>query len=222
MRRKTIAAIVLAMVACCCVFAVTDDYIKGYNQGYADALAGVTNIYEKQASEDLTFKGIWTIKYFVDDFGDFTDDAYISSSILKNGTFTNSATKDSDLSSRIIVDEYGQSYIFLYEYGSTQVTGSSSYPTKYNIKVKLADGTIKEFTGENDHDRLALDYKCMLEFLDVLLAEQPFKIIITEVNDYFADSYNLGTIDPQGFTNAFNEAFPNYDRAYIELLISLL
>ena len=122
----------------------------------------------------------------------------------------------------VLVDEWGQAYFFLYEYGSSQVTGSSSYPTKYTMSVKLSNGEVKTFTGENSHDRISIDYSCMLEFLDLLLKGEPFKMVIEEDSSYYTVSYNLGTIEPVGFLNAFNQAFPDYSRSYVEFIISLL
>ena len=219
--KKLIALITISVALSFFAFAVTEDYIAGYNQGYADALAGVPNIYQRTTALDPEDLGIWTIKYFVDDFGDFTDDAYVVTKTLGSGSFTNSSTKNSDLRWKILVDEDGRTAIFLYENGSSPVTGSSSYPTKYTISVKLSDGSIKTFSGENSHDRILLDINCMLEFLDLLFDGSPFKMIVTEDSSYFNTSYNLGTIEPIGFANAFNKAFPDYDREFIELLIIL-
>lgn len=220
--KKIVAFLLFSFLIISFVFAVTDEYIEGYNQGYADALAGVANIYEKQSLLDSEDMGIWTIRYFVDDFGDYTNDAYIITEKKGSGTFSNSATQKSDLRWQILVDDWGQAFFFLYEYGNSQVTGSSSYPTEYTISVKLIDGTVKTFSATNSYDRLEIDYKDMLEFLDILLEGEPFKMTIKEKSSYYSSSYNLGTIEPEGFSNAFSKAFPDYDRSYVELLIKLM
>ena len=47
--------------------------------------------------------GIWSIKYFVDDFGDPTDKGYIAHDYYIKGTFSNSATTDTSLNVFLII-----------------------------------------------------------------------------------------------------------------------
>lgn len=203
-------------------FAASDDYVNGYNQGYADALAGKTNPYTASNNLDSdTETGYWEARFFVDSFGDYTEDGYVITERKQYGTFTNSTTKNSELKWELLVDELGQAQFFLYEYGDYPVTGSSSYPTEYTISVKKNDGTILTFTGTNDYDRIAIDSNCLLDFWDLLMSGESFKIIIEENSSYYSSKYNLGVLNSSGFANVFNATFPDFDREYVELLIKL-
>lgn len=59
--------------------------------------------------------GIWEIGYYADDFGDPTKESYISTELY--GTFSNSATTNSDLKVEILIDKENIR-IQLYEYAS--------------------------------------------------------------------------------------------------------
>ena len=88
---------------------------------------------EDTSSQDSS---LWDISYYVDDFNQPTEDAYICSTTAFPGTFSNSATTDSLVYAHIAVDKDDIS-IFLYEYGSNQVKNSSSYNDDiYNIKMR--------------------------------------------------------------------------------------
>jgi hypothetical protein len=86
-----------------------------------------------QSSED--FK----LKYFVDEFGDATKDAYLNA--IVKGLFSNSATTDSDLYVSVLISKYEIS-LGLFEYGSSLVKGNSY--TNYMVKMKLPNGEVIE------------------------------------------------------------------------------
>lgn len=76
-------------------------------------------IIEKQRKDSIKLAnidnlGIWKIGYYVDKFNEPTKDPYISTEV--NGRFSNSATTNSDLKVRFLVD-FSEIRIQLYEYG---------------------------------------------------------------------------------------------------------
>ena len=77
--------------------------------------------------------GAWTVKHYVDEFNDPTSRKYITTKSLISGTFSNTATTNSKLTAKILVDSVSISFI-LYEYGSQQV--KSSISTEYRISIK--------------------------------------------------------------------------------------
>ena len=128
-----------------------------------------------QTDEDTSSQdsSLWDISYYVDDFNQPTEDAYICSTTAFPGTFSNSATTDSLVYAHIAVDKDDIS-IFLYEYGSNQVKNSSSYNDDiYNIKMRTADGTDYNFTGTIycGSDRIIVDPEHRAEVIDALSQE---------------------------------------------------
>ena len=91
--------------------------------------------------------GVWTLKYYVDEFDKPTSKGYVSTAKLVSGTFSNSATSNSKLSVLFIVDKDGFA-IALNEYGSSRVKNSSSRNgVDYNITfLSVADAKVN-FSG---------------------------------------------------------------------------
>lgn len=80
--------------------------------------------------------GDWRIDYSVDDFNQPTDEWYITEDEYLVGTFSNSATTNSELYANVMVDLDDNVMIFLYEYGSRQVKNSSELP-KNEIRERV-------------------------------------------------------------------------------------
>lgn len=74
----------------------------------------------------------WEKKYYVDDFGDKTEDYYYS--MITEGTFSNSATQDSELIGAFIHNEGKSLLVKVYEYGRSLAT--STKHTFETVKVK--------------------------------------------------------------------------------------
>ncbi len=102
--------------------------------------------------QNLNNTGMWEIRYFVDDFGEKTNDGYITSKSLLKGTFSNSATQNSSLLIYPLIskwDEFkklGYNISFqLYEYSrNNPVKGEGSY------KVLVQDKNGKRYNLEGD------------------------------------------------------------------------
>lgn len=77
--------------------------------------------------------GIWVTKNYVDEFNDPTYQQYISTNTLLSGTFSNTATTNSKLQAKILVDSVHCS-IMLFEYGNKQV--KSNVDDEYKISIK--------------------------------------------------------------------------------------
>lgn len=148
------------------------------------------------------YANTWNINSYIDQFGDSTDSKYISTG-KQYGTFSNSATTNSNLEWKILVDDSSVS-IFLYEYGSYVVNNRISYGTPYYlIQVRDQNGTDYEFTSYCVSDRLkVIDRK---GFLSLLLNNESLKIYISEVA--YGSTYNLGTFDVGNFKTAYENVF---------------
>tara|TARA_B100002003_G_scaffold136455_1_gene126124 strand:- start:518 stop:1066 length:549 start_codon:yes stop_codon:yes gene_type:complete len=86
--------------------------------------------------------GNWSLKYFVDEFGDKTDNKYIIISD-RDGSFSNSATQGSLLYVRMLIDSryIDEPYFKLYEYGGgNPLKGYYSDGHRYTCSVKNSQG----------------------------------------------------------------------------------
>ena len=93
---------------------------------------------------------IWEKRYFVDEFNQPTDTSYIVNSDPFVGTFSNSATTDSELCVDIIIESDEGEWLFgiaLYEYGNMLVKNPYSTFKFYNIVIKDDDGNKHESDG---------------------------------------------------------------------------
>lgn len=81
---------------------------------------------------------LWSIRNYVDDFGDKTEEKYIGFDKYIVGTFSNSATTDSELYVQFLIDKANGVAIQLLEYGNSFVKAFSD--TDYSITVKRESG----------------------------------------------------------------------------------
>ncbi len=94
--------------------------------------------------------GIWVTKSYVDEFGDSTYRKYITTEALLSGTFSNTATTNSKLTAKLLIDSTGVS-IILYEYGNNQVKSNST--DEYDITFKYGNKK-DEVWGNLQTDRI--------------------------------------------------------------------
>ena len=91
--------------------------------------------------------GIWERKAFVDEFYDPTDEYYVVSNML-DGTFSNSATNDSQLSAYIFFyPDRNSIAIRLFEYGDIKVNNPLSQNVLYDLVFKDAEGNKYSTSG---------------------------------------------------------------------------
>jgi hypothetical protein len=105
---------------------------------------------------NLDNTGMWTNTFYVDDFGNPTKDGYIVNTSLITGTFSNSATTNSDLNVKFLISNSNDISIILYEYaGNNPVKSYGS--TEYSVLVLDNKGQKLNLNATNYSDRLALD-----------------------------------------------------------------
>ena len=94
----------------------------------------------------------WVYSYYVDNqFGEVTNEWYVTTSEYLNGTFENTATENSELLVELIYDCNDEITIFLYEYGNKDNLVKNSSPTYkdyYTIVIKNEDGKTYEARGQ--------------------------------------------------------------------------
>jgi hypothetical protein len=110
---------------------------------------------ERVRLANLNNTGMWQNTFYVDDFGEQTKDAFIRNAELISGSFSNTATQDSKLNVRLLIDGSAKMAIVLYEYaGNNPVKDVST--TAYTVRIKDRDGKKYELRATNGSDRLVL------------------------------------------------------------------
>jgi|GEM_PF-5431925 len=105
-------------------------------------------------------ESFWTVRYFVDEFREPTEEKYITNRSRLKGTFSNSAVTDRDLGVDFIIAKSTVNppvsiAIQLYEYGRNHpVRGSTS--REYTILVQCKDGERHTLKGRHSTDRMLI------------------------------------------------------------------
>lgn len=204
MIRKRIFVCLGVLLVSVCLFAdaaYSDDYKAGYQDGYIDALSSRQNKF-LPIVDDVSTESQWAKYYYVDDFGDATDEVYLTTKKAIYGTFTNSATQDSLLKIYPLIDETNSSFV-LYEYEDSLVTGSSDYPGKYIILIRDEKGKDWSIGGSNFGDRVAIQSIKRDLFNNLLVTNKHLKVRITEQSNYYPSSYRFD-IDTTGFKELYS------------------
>lgn len=138
----------------------------------------------------------WQETIIVDEFGDPTGETV--SYALFEGTFSNSATTNSELIVKVI--DYGEAILFeLYEYGRTP-GASMGYSSEWGqISVKRADGNVESYRAFAP-DSGGLYFRSKDDFYDMFRSssEEVVKVIIKEssFSQYGSSVYVFTLITP--------------------------
>jgi len=102
---------------------------------------------------NLNKTGIWTVGYFVDEFGKPTKEEYIRNTEFISGAFSNSATQDSKLNVKFLISGSKEVAVQLYEYaGRNPVKAYTT--TKYTVLLEDKDGKRSKLAAQNWSERL--------------------------------------------------------------------
>ena len=164
---------------------------------------------EQAVIDDSLDFGIWEIKYFFDEYGDPSDEPYITNTKYFNGTFSNSATTNDTLSVSFIITKKDV-YMKLYEYGSNLVKNiGCDIGLKHNGKeIYDVDSNWKQMIGKNFGDRQQIKSFGRGEKISSLLKEGgEFKFYIKCGNEYSMSYYKFKIKDANGFENIYKHLF---------------
>lgn len=172
-------------------------------------------IIEKQKRDSIRLAninnlGIWEVQYFVDEFGERTKQGYITTKNPIYGTFSNTATENSDLRVHFIIAGKKSVAIKLFEYnGNNPVKG---YKDTYRVLVQDGEGERHTLTASNyDSDRLsfssyAFDKKKTdaEKMFDILIKGGEIKFKIVD-SDRSTTEYNFVVSNADWFENAYTK-----------------
>jgi hypothetical protein len=144
----------------------------------------------------------WQVKHYVDEFGDKTGESYITTKKWVKGTFSNSATTNSKLNVKILIDadDIVSVSIKLFEYASNNCVKAYGID-EYSVSVKC-DGIIHSFNARNHSDRLSFGKGANLILHKFLLSNKPIKFAIKESDGTSSYSFQLKNI--KNYKKAFN------------------
>jgi len=165
--------------------------------------------YKTEINKNFDGSGIWEINYFVDDFGDKTDEGYIANKDFIEGVFSNSATTNSNLFGYFIISSKREIAIKLLEYGSSVV---KAYSTEYyNVSIKDSEGETYSLRGTmfEGGDRLYIDHgfgKNKISKMHNIMMKGGEVVVVIKEDDYGLTTYRL-SFDSDGYKNTFNTLF---------------
>lgn len=152
-----------------------------------------------------TQTGYWEMEYYVDDFKQVTDEAYLIYSKNIVGTFSNSAVNDRKLVVDVVVDLEKVTF-FLYEYGDNQVKGYSGSSTTYAVTMRDSSGKDHSLSATlyKNGDRLFFTEISSEKIKDAFAAGGTVSFYIVN-NRRKVETYLFSMSDTSGFTNAWNK-----------------
>jgi hypothetical protein len=165
---------IIAILLTASVLVLTACNSGGFSQEEYDKLSSEIDELRELLGEnnsDSIITEDWEIRYYVDEFNLPTSVAYIINSNPADGTFSNSATTNSNLLAEILVDKYDVC-IFLYTYGRSQVKNSSTRNSQsYSITMRTENGNRQEITGSMraSGDRITIDSAYRVRVINALL-----------------------------------------------------
>ena len=157
---------------------------------------------EKKRLANLNNTGVWRIVNYVDEFGEQTDEAVLTLQLF-SGRFSNSATQDSELHVRFLIDGSTKSSIKLFEYGRNNPVKSYGEDL-YKVMIQDKEGVRKTVNAMNWSDRLQLRGTNAKSMHNALMKGGLIKFSIYEVdtptNKYYFEIENADYYD-----NAFRK-----------------
>jgi hypothetical protein len=157
---------------------------------------------EKEAERlaNISNTGMWEISFYSDDFGKATKEKLIKNEYYIKGTFSNTATQDSDLHVRFLIDSYKEIDIMLYEYaGNNPVKAYGS--ERYKIRM-LQNGQVTDMIGTNYGTRISVEESGAIKIHNAFKKETALSFFIYEV-DRPTTVYKFEVYRPQYYPNAY-------------------
>jgi hypothetical protein len=145
----------------------------------------------------------WAVSYYVDEFGDPTNDGFITNTSYIKGQFSNSATEGAKLNVQFLINDSNDIAFQLYEYaGNNPVKAYSTEHYKVVLKDKDDNETI--LLAKNYLDRLTLDKKGSLTIHQLLSNGGPIKFYVRN-NENGTSRYVFKIESASGYIEAHKE-----------------
>ncbi len=180
---------------------------NGVFEGVKLQLPTVYTLPEAEEAPEEQDMGPWILKAYVDEFNLPTDEYYIVNDTAFYGTFSNSATTDSDLKAYVFYEPYDSSdfvQIRLFEYGNIRVKNPYSHGRDYDIVIMDNDGNKDYLSGymSAQSSDILVGGSDAQTILDALKKGGTVRFAITE-SDNSLTKYIITIDDATGFDAAF-------------------
>lgn len=152
---------------------------------------------------NLDNTGIWRVGYYTDEFGEPTKKGYIRNTSLIRGTFSNTATQDSDLDVTFLISNSSDISIQLYEYAGNNPVKAYS-PDSYTVLIQDKDGNRLKLRAVNYSERLSFEAAESRQVHNALLKGGSLKFRITE-NDTPTTQYEFSIENADWYDNAYRK-----------------
>jgi len=158
---------------------------------------------ERNRLANLNNTGMWTVGYYVDDFGEPTKQGYITNTSSIKGTFSNTATQNSALNVDFLITNSSKISIRLYEYaGNNPVKAYSS--ESYSVLIQDKDGGRLKLQPVNYSERLSFDKTASRQVHNVLMTSGSIKFKIVEI-DTPTTEYEFTIQNADWYENAYGK-----------------
>ncbi len=161
----------------------------------------IEELNDQYQEENLDDTGMWKIMYYLDAFGDTTNEPYISNFIYISGSFSNSATQDSKLNVQILINNEDEICIALFEYAGNNPVKSYGRD-EYLVRLKDGDGNVKDISAVNYSDRLVLPKEDSIVLHNMLMQNSKVSFVIVE-RDNSINSYSFTINNASYYSNAY-------------------
>ncbi|MEA4928415.1 MAG: hypothetical protein VB104_07025 [Candidatus Limiplasma sp.] len=140
--------------------------------------------------------GMWELRYYVDEFGNPSEQGYITNTKWNKGEFSNSATEGAALNAQFLID-IDDVALKLYEYaGSNPLKVYNT--TVYDVSILASDGQKYTCQATEYSDRLYLPR----DVLDIFSQNGKTSFYVAETGSYASSTYNFTIADTSYIGNA--------------------
>ena len=140
--------------------------------------------------------GIWSIKRYVDNYNEYTNQKYIGSTDI-NGIYTSSTADRKKSAVRFLINGQTSICLKLYENGDT-VRGADLYHDYYDISIKDDNNEVYDLEGENNDDRIKLDEDDSRKLHLLLKSNKKLRFYIVRNTSKYETKYSF-TVDCDGY-----------------------
>lgn len=179
--KSIICGIVILLIASSYLSGDNDNILEEKELEEVERKEAEANEKERIRLANINNTGMWVLGYYVDMFGEPTGDRYITNRDLISGTFSNTATQNSELNVEILITNKKNMAIILYEYAMNNPVKTNTLIV-YTIYVKDNEGNILELEGRNSIDKIHISPWFSLQLHDLLIkgGSLAFRIIDNE------------------------------------------
>jgi hypothetical protein len=142
--------------------------------------------------------GIWEISNYVNEFNEITKEKYIRMKDDISGTFSNSATQNSELTVRFLINGNKNVNIMLFEYAGNNPV-KEGVEENYKVRIKHNDDNPITLYANNYSDRLSFDKKSSAKITDIFKQGGSVSFFIIENSQYSISQYQFKIEDCTGF-----------------------